>query len=207
MEFVSVEENKQVREILKSNDNKLNKLINLRNLIFSNFNIFVKYQCKLNKINQIKNEIKSAYDDIENLKKMPYSFNNDDFEKVFYIQKIIKQYHNYDKFVKSDNFKIYKDEFKPLDAKAFENIEKQIVEREIKIDDIYRKINLNKRILENGEYNFIIFLNEKLDDYIEKIKKLNSGVIPRFIEKDEELDKIIDDLNYVAFEYKNVSVK
>ena len=83
MEFVNIEENEQVREILKSNDNNLNKLINLRNLIFSNFNLFVKYQCKLNKINDLRDEIKTSYEDIKNLKKIPYSFNSDGFEKVF----------------------------------------------------------------------------------------------------------------------------
>lgn len=207
MEFVSIEENEKVKEILKSNDNNLNKLINLRNLIFSNFNLFVKYQCKLNKINEYRNEIKASYKEIENLKKMPYSFNNDDFEKVFKIQKFIKHYHSYDKFIKSKDIQIYSDEFTFLDVKAFENIYRQIFERDVKIDDIYRKINNYKNFLTYKEYNFIIFLNEKLDDYIDKIKESNEGVIPRFIEKDKELDKVISDLNYVAFIDKNVSIE
>lgn len=208
MEFVSLEENQQVREILKSNDNNLNKLINLRNLIYNNFNMFVKYQCKVNNVNEYRNEIKAAYDEIENLKKMPYSFNNDDFEKVFKSQKIIKLYHTYDNFIKSGDLKIYRDEFTPLDVKAFENIERQILERDNKIDELYKKINNYKNLLQCEQYKFVIFLSEKLDDYINKIKELNDGVIPRFIEKDEELDKIISELNYSAFiSGKTISVK
>lgn len=206
MEFVNIEENEQVREILKSNDNNLNKLINLRNLIFSNFNLFVKYQCKLNKINDLRDEIKTSYEDIKNLKKIPYSFNSDGFEKVFNLQKIIKHFHNYENYSKGNDVKIYKDEIPPLDIKTFENIQRQISERDNKIDEIYRKINIDKNILKCKEYNFIIFLDEKLDDYINKIKKLNDGIIPRFIEKDTELDKIIDDLNYMAFVYKSNNV-
>lgn len=208
MEFVSLEENVQVREILKSNDNNLNKLINLRNLIYNNFNMFVKYQCKINNVNEYRNEIKAAYEEIENLKKMPYSFNNEDFEKVFKSQKIIKLYHTYDKFIKSGDLKIYLDEFTPLDVKAFENIERQILERDNKIDELYKKINRYKDLLQCPQYKFVIFLSEKLDDYIDKIKELNDGVIPKFIEKDEELDKIIGDLNYSAFiSRKTISVK
>lgn len=207
MEFVSIEENEQVREILKSNDNNLNKLINLRNLIYNNFNLFVKYQCKVNTVNEYRNEIKASYEEIENLKKMPYSFNNDDFEKVFKIQKFIKIYHNYDNFIKSGDLKIYRDEFTPLDVKAFENIERQILERDNKINELYKKINLYKDILQCEEYKFVIFLTEKLDDYIDKIKELNDGVIPKFIEKDKELDEIINDLNHTAFISKTINIK
>lgn len=207
MEFVSIEENEQVREILKSNDNNLNKLINLRNLIYNNFNLFVKYQCKVNTVNDYRNKIKASYEEIENLKKMPYSFNNDDFEKVFKIQKFIKIYHNYDKFIKSGDLKIYRDEFTPLDVKAFDNIERQILERDNKIDELYKKINLYKDLLQCKEHKLVIFLSEKLDNYIDKIKELNNGVIPKFIEKDKELDEIINDLNYSAFISKTINIK
>lgn len=190
----------EVKKILDSNFDNITKLSMIRNYIYSNFNLFVKYYHELGMIKNYLEEIRRDEQEIEILKQKPTNFNVQDYENVFKIYSNIKHFKNYDKLMEHVKTYSYYNNVKELNSTSLENIYNSIFKTDVEIDDLTRHIKSIKGILTIPEFVFYRFLDEELDIYINKFNEDEKNKDNEEYKKQytyEDIKKINDIINII----------
>lgn len=190
----------EVKKILDSDFDNITKLSMIRNYIYSNFNLFVKYYHELGKIKNYLEDIRRDEQEIEILKQKPTNFNVQDYENVFKIYSNIKHFKNYDKLMEHVKTYSYYNNVKELNSTSLENIYNSIFKTDVEIDDLTKHIKMNKGILTIPEFVFYRFLDEELDIYINKFNEDEKNKDNEEYQKHytyEDIKKINDIINII----------